>query len=95
MTLRRAAAAVSGVLLILVSVAVAEAALLVLLVLFSYILRLNFGVQLGDQFLQLWAPPQAEPTVTIHNAGIIGSILVTLAFGAVAAMRRYRRWRSA
>jgi hypothetical protein len=95
MTMRRASAAVSAVLLILVSVAIAEAALLMLFVLFSYILRLNFGIQLGDQDLQMWFPPAAEPTVQVHQAGVIGSTLVTLACGVGAAVRRYRRWKPA
>ena len=92
MTMRRATAAVSAVLLVLLSVAIAEAALLTLLVVFSYILRLNFGVQLGDQYLQLWFPPGAESSVGVHQAGVIGSTVVTLASGVGAAVWRYRRW---
>ena len=91
--MRRTTAAVSGVLLILVSVAIAEAALLVLLVLFSYILRLNFGVQLGEQGLQLWLPPAVQASVQVHQAGVIGSTVFTLASGVGAAVWRYRRWR--
>lgn len=95
MTVRRITAAVSTLLLILVSIATAEAALLALLVLFSYILRLNFIVQLGDQSLQLWSPPAPHPAIQVHQAAVIGSILLTLACGAGAATWRYRRWRSA
>ena len=90
--MRRATAAVSAILLVMVSIAVAEAALLMLLVLFSYILRLNLAVQDGDQLLQLWAPLFTEPTVAVHTAGILGSILFTFGCGAGAGIRRYRRW---
>jgi hypothetical protein len=93
--MRRATAAVSTVLLILVSIAVAEAALLAMLVIFAYILRLNFGVQLGEQYLQMWFPPAAEPSVAVRTAGAIVSILFTLGCGAGAGVWRYRRWRPA
>ena len=93
MTMRRATAAVSTVLLILVSVAVAEAALLVMLLLFASILHLNFGVQLGERYMQMWFPPAAEPSVSVRTAGVVVSVLLTLGSGAGAAMWRYRRWR--
>ena len=96
MTGRRAAAAVSVMLLIAVSVAVAESSLLVMLLLFSSILRLNFGVELGDQWLTLYAPRYAPvANVVVHHAGTIGSIVFTLACGLGAASWRYRRWRPA
>ena len=88
----RATAAVSTALLILVSLAVAEAALLAMLVLFAYILRLNFGVQFGYQVLQLWFPAGAEPSVLVRTAGLVVSVLFTLGCGAGAAIWRYRRW---
>jgi len=96
MTGRRAAAAVSVVLLIAVSVAVAESSLLVMLLLFSSILRLNFGVELGDQWLTLYAPRYTPvASVVIHHAGTIASLVFTLACGVGAASWRYRRWRPA
>lgn len=95
MTMRRATAAISTVLLVLVPVAVAEAALLAMLVLFAYILRLNFGVQFGYQILQLWFPPAAEPSVLVRTGGMVTSILFTLGCGAGAAIWRYRQWRPA
>jgi hypothetical protein len=92
MTVRRVTAGLSAILLLLLSVAIAEAALLVLLVVFSSVLRLGLAVQLGDQLITMFAPLRAEPSVTIHHAGTIGSIVVTLACGAGAAAWRYRRW---
>lgn len=91
--MRRATAAFSAGLLLLLSIAVAEAALLVLVLAFSYILRVGFAVQLGDQYLQISFPPAPEPTVTVRLAGAVASILFTAAVGAVAAASRYKRWR--
>ena len=96
MTLPRVVAAVSVVLLIALSVAVAEASLLVMLFVFTSILRLTFGVELGDQWLTLYAPRYAPvASVAIHHAGTIASLVFTLACGLGAASWRYRRWRPA
>ena len=93
--MKRATAAVSAVLLVMLSVAIAEAMLLFLLVVFSSILRLVLAVQLGDQVLQMLAPQLPETRVSVYQAGIIGSILFTFACGSVAAVWRYRTWRAA
>lgn len=93
--MRRVTAGVSTMLLAALSVAVAEGALLLLLLVFSSVLRLNLVVQLGDQVVQVWLPQLREPTVTIRHAGILGSIAFTFACGAAAAGLRYRRWRPA
>jgi len=90
---RRVTAAVSVTLLVLASVAVAEASLLLLLVVFSSILRMNLGIQLGDQILAIYAPQLPEPSFTVHPAGTIGSILFAFGCGAVAAVWQHRRWR--
>jgi hypothetical protein len=82
-------------LLLLLSLAVAEAALLVLLLVFSSVLRVNFGVQLGDQLMFMYAPQLPEPSFTVRHAGAIGSVLFTFGCGACAAAWRYRRWRVA
>ena len=88
----RATAAMSAVLMVLLSVAIAEALLLVLLVLFSSILRLNLAVQLGDQILQMFAPQLPQARFAVYHAGIIGSILFSFGCGAGAAAWRYRAW---
>lgn len=95
MSMRRVTAAVSVVLLVLLSVAVAEAAVLTLVVLFSFILRLGLALRAGDQVLQLWLAGAAEPSITVFQGGIVASILFTFACGAGAAVWRYRRWRPA
>jgi hypothetical protein len=98
MTIRRATAAISTVLLVLLSVAVAEAALLVLIVVFSSILRLQLGAQVGQQFLQLWTnAPSAVSTpmasMTLHQAAIAGSCVVTLVCAGAAVVHRHRQWK--
>jgi hypothetical protein len=92
--MRRMTAAVSAVLLSLLTVAVAEAALLVLLLVFASVLRLNLVIQLGERFLQMWAPALNDPTVTVRDAGTIASFLFTFGCGAGAAIWRHRRWAS-
>jgi hypothetical protein len=99
MTFRRGTSAASMVLLVLLSVALAEAALLVLVLVFSSILQLQLNFQMGERFLQFWAqqPSRAYvvmPTMTVQQGGVILSVLFTFACGAGAAAWRFRRWRS-
>jgi heme/copper-type cytochrome/quinol oxidase subunit 1 len=97
MTTRRTTAAVSTILLVLLSVALAEAALLVLLLVFSSILRLQLQIENSPQYLRLpdyYATLIATPTFTVHQAGMVFSALCTATCGAGAAVWRYRRWRS-
>jgi hypothetical protein len=100
MILRRATGAVSTVLLLLLSVALAEAALLVLLLVFSSILRLQLSFDLAGQLLQFWTPPRSlpyvpMPTVILSQGGVIVSVLFTFTCGTGAAAWRFRRWRPA
>ena len=100
MTIRRVTALVSASLLVLLTIAVAEAALLVLLVLFSSILRVQLTFELGESLLQLWTnvrpgPPLVTPTMTVLEGGIFASALFSLACGGAAGAWRYRRWRPA
>ena len=98
MTMRRVTAAVSGALLALMAVAVAETALLVLLLAFSSILRLQLNFQLGDRLLHYWTNmplgpyAAAVPNVVVQWGGVAASVLFTSVFGAGAAVWRYRRW---
>lgn len=97
MTVRRLSAFVSTVLLVLLSIAVSEAALLVLLLVFSSILQLQLNFQLGEHFLTLWtnvrsSPYFAMPTMTLQQGGIVASALFSFACGVAAAAWRYRRW---
>jgi len=90
----RISAAVSVVLLLVVAAAVAEAALLGLLVLFTSILRLDLVTEVAGHYVRMSAVDHAPLLqVGIRNAGIIGSFVLTLASGLGAAAYRYRRWR--
>ena len=99
MIMRRATAGVSTVLLVLVSIAVAETALLVLLLVFSSILQLQLNFQLGDRFLQIWQNVRFGPayaafaSMTVQEGGVVASVLLTFGCGAGAAVLRFSRWR--
>jgi len=93
MTMRRTTAAVSLVLLWLLTVAVAEASLAALLLLFAAVLKLNLTVQVGGAMVALFVPGLSYPNVTLFNAAFVGSCLFTAGCGAAAAGRTYRRWR--
>jgi hypothetical protein len=91
--LRRASAAVSSLLLAMVTVAVAEAALGALLVLFSYILKLGLAVDLGSSRLFFQPYPPAGPVVELYGPASVASILFCATCGLGAAARTFRRWR--
>lgn len=98
MTVRRVTAFVSASLLVLLSIAVAEAALLALLLIFGSVLQLQLNLQLGERFITLWttvrsAPYAGMPTMTVQQGGIVASALFSFAFGMAAAAWRYRQWR--
>lgn len=100
MIVRRATTLASTILLVLLSIAVAEAAFLILLVLFGSILRLQLNLQLGEHFLTLWTtvpslPYAGMPTMTVQQGGIAASAFFSFACSIVAAVWRYRQWRPA
>jgi len=105
--LRRASAGVSSLLLAMVTVAIAEAALCALLVLFSYILNLWLILDLGTARL-VFQPPLTDyvvieqgvpviqsgpPTIELYGAALVGSVVFCATCGLVAAARTFRRWR--
>lgn len=92
--MRRVTAAVSVVSLLVVAAAVAEASLLGLLVVFGTVLRLSIVLEIAGHSMYL-APLNASSSleISIANAGTVGSFLVTLTCGVIAAVYRYRRWR--
>lgn len=97
MTLRRAITVVATILLVLLSIAVSEAALFALLLVFSSILRLQVNFQLGEHILTLWTNVRAGPyvpmpTMTLEQGGIVASAVFSFACAVVAAARRYRWW---
>jgi len=93
--MRKLSAAVSLVLLGVLAVAVAEASLVALIVLFSAVLKLNLTIELGLHYLHLSLPAaRYRPEVAVYDAGSIASVLFTAAGGAVAATWKFRRWRA-
>jgi hypothetical protein len=105
--LRRTSAGVSVLLLAVVTIAIAEAALCALLVVFSYVLNLNLVLEMG--YAQLVFQPSVSeyevieqgvpvivggpPFIELHGAAVIASIVSCAACGLVAAARTFRHWR--
>lgn len=93
--MRRASAAISAVLLCIVTVAIAEASLAALLIVFSYVLKLQLRFILGSTGFVFATPPYGGPVVDLYGPTAIASIIFFFASGLVAATWRYRRWRPA
>jgi hypothetical protein len=92
--MRRFSAGVSLGLLALIAIGAAEASLLAMLVLFSAILRLSLGVELGPAgvaFGHNVCCPSVQ--VTLFNAATVGSFLLTTSAGLGAAVWKFRRWK--
>ena len=92
--MRRFSAAAALVILALVAVGVAEASLLALLVLFNFVLKMRFGVELGPAALLFGPPDCCTPQVTAFNGAVVTSFLFTTLCGLGAAAWRFGRWRS-
>lgn len=93
MPMPRFSAATSLLLLGLVAVGAAEASLLALLILFTFILKLGLGVELGPGGLQFGQGGCCPPQVTLFNAATVASVLFTASCGLGAATWRFRRWK--
>jgi hypothetical protein len=92
---RRFTTAASLLLLALLAVGVAEASLGALLSLFSVILKLRLGVELGPVGLLIAPQGCCQSQVTVFNAGVVASFILTGGCGLGAAAWRFRRWRAA
>jgi hypothetical protein len=93
--LRRTSAAGYSLLLAIVTVAIAEAALWALLVVFSYILRIGLTLDLGSASLGFQPNPPAGPIVQLFEPAAITSVLFCAGCGAIAGARAFRNWRPA
>ena len=82
-------------LLALLTVAIAEASLAVLLLLFSYVLKLQLRFVLGTTGVVFATVPYNGPVVDIYGPAAIASMIFFVASGVVAATWRYRWWRPA
>jgi hypothetical protein len=92
--MRGITAAASAALLSLIAVAVAEVALLAMLLLFSVILHLNLTIAAGPAMIASYVPSNfGSPQVTVYNGAIVASILATAGCGAASAIWSFRRWR--
>jgi hypothetical protein len=93
--LQRASAAISAVLLALATVAIAEAGLAALLLLFSYVLKLQLRLILGNTGVVFATLPYGGPAVDVYGPAAIASVIFFFASGLLAATWRYRRWQPA
>ena len=75
------------------TVAIAEAGLGALLILFSYILGLELVLDLGSSRLLFHPYPPAGPVVELYGPASVASIVVCATCGLGAAARTFRRWR--
>jgi uncharacterized membrane protein YqjE len=91
--LRRASAAISIVLLAFLTVAIAGASLAALLILFSYVLKIQVRLILGSTGVVFAPVPYGGPSVDIFGPAAIASMIFFFASGLVTAAWRYRRWR--
>ena len=91
--MRRLSAAASLLLLGLVAIGAAEASLLGLLILFSFILKLRLGVELGPGAMLFGQSGCCPPQVTVFNAAGVASLLFAAGCGLAAAGWRFRRWK--
>jgi hypothetical protein len=93
--LRRKRAALSAVLLALVTIAVAEAPLVALLIVFSYVLKIDLSIELGPFGAMYSSGPYAGPVVQIFGPAALAAMLFTAASGLATATWTFRHWRPA
>jgi hypothetical protein len=94
--MRRVSGLVSVLLLSLLAIAIAEACLAALLLLFSFILNLRLGIELGAAGVLGGRSNAYQPDeVMLFNAAIVASVLFTTVCGLAAATLGFRRSRPA
>jgi hypothetical protein len=81
--------------LAIVTVAIAEATLWALLVVFSYILRIGLILDLGSASIGFQPNPPAGPIVQLFQPAAIASVLFCAGCGVMAGARAFRNWRPA
>lgn len=93
--MRRKRTALSAALLALATIAVAEAALLAVLVVFSYILKIDLTIELGPFGAVYSSGPNAGPVVWLYTPAVVAAVIVSAASGLASATWTFRRWRPA
>ena len=91
--MRRASAATSALLLSLVVLAIAEAGLVGLLVLFSYALRIGLRFDIGSTSLLFSSGAFTGPVVQLYGPSVIASVLFSLSCALISTTWTFRRWR--
>jgi hypothetical protein len=83
-------------LLLLLAVAIAEASLAGLLFVFSVVLRLRTGIELGAASVLFGGPVSYyQSTVALFSPATVASFIFTAGCGLGAAAWRFGRWRPA
>lgn len=93
--MRRTWPAVSAALLALATIAVAEASLVAVLVVFSSVLKIDLRIELGPFGAMYSSGPYAGPVVALYGPAVVAAILFTAASGLATATWTFRRWRPA
>ena len=93
--MRRASAAISALLLSLVTVAVAEAGLVGLLFVFSYVLKIGLRFDVGSTSLVFTSGAYTGPMVQLYGPSVIASVLFSLACALITTTWTFRQWRPA
>jgi hypothetical protein len=91
--MRRASAGISTLLLVLLILAVAESALAALLVVFSYVLKIDVALGLGFIGPTFSSGPRAGPIVELYSPTAVAVVLFTATSGLASAAWTFRRWR--
>jgi len=88
----RSSTAAYMLLIAVTAVGVAEATLLTMLFLFSSILKLKLGVEVGPAGI-FFTSSGCCGQVQLYNAATVGSLVFTAGCGAGAAVWKFQHWR--
>jgi hypothetical protein len=83
------------VLLSLATIAFAEAGLVGLLVVFSYVLKIGLRFDVGSTSLLFSSGAYTGPVVQLYGPAVIASVLFSLSCALIATTWTFRRWRPA
>lgn len=91
--MRGASAAISALLLSLVTVAIAEAGLVGLLFVFSYVLKIGLRFDVGSTSLVFTSGAYTGPIVQLYGPSVIASVLFIVACALTTTIWTFRQWR--
>lgn len=87
--------AISALLLAFATIAVAEVALIAVLVVFSYVLRIDLQIEVGPFGAMYSSGPFAGPVVDLYGPAALAAVLFAAACGLATATWTFRHWRPA